>query len=247
MTSIKQMKGYWDKLVPEYDLNNNKKWFWSSPYSWADEIAQRIADCNKILDVGCGAGALSLPMSRKFEVYSLDFSLNMLMLLKTRRDELKAEVEMINADAQNIPFKDKSFDAVICRFAIWPLCNPKHAIEEIVRVATNKVVIIEGDWYKSEKLTLRQKIIGKPFYALYDFYYRITTGRNPNKHFKEMRKYHQSSTSCEKIKEWLENSGVIIKDVDYTFKDRISTKGSKFLQAITGFNEPMFILVGEKA
>jgi ubiquinone/menaquinone biosynthesis C-methylase UbiE len=129
--------------------------------------------------------------------------------LKTRKDELEADVEMINADAHKIPFKDESFDAVICRFAIWPLSNPEYAIEEIVRASKKKIVIIEGDWSRDEKRTLRQKVIGKPFYAIYDSYYKLATGRNPKKHFKEMKKYHQISTSCEKIKEWLENSGVI--------------------------------------
>ena len=80
----------------------------------------------------------------------------MLTQLKRRKDESEVDVEMINADAQNIPFKDKSFDAVICRFAIWPLSNPDDAIEEIVRVAKNKVVIIVGDY---EKISLDKYIL----------------------------------------------------------------------------------------
>ena len=213
---------------------------------WAAEIEQRISDCGKILDVGCGAGALSIPLSKKFDVTSLDFSLNMLLQLKTRKEELKTEMKIINGDAHHIPFKDDSFDAVICRYAIWPLSDPQRAISEMVRVCREKVVIIEGDWYKTEKVTLRQKIFGKPFYKLYDFYYWITTGRNPNKHFKEMKKYHQSSTSAEKIKNWLEKCGITIKEVDYSIRERVSTKKSKFLRVLTGFNEEMFILTGEK-
>lgn len=243
---MKQMKECWDKLVLEYDVKNSHKWFWSNPGVWAAEIEQRVSDCGKILDVGCGAGALSIPLSKKFDVTSLDFSLNMLLQLKTRKDELKTEVKTINADAHHIPFKDDSFDAVICRYAIWPLSDPQHAIEEVARVCSKKVIIIEGDWYKTEKVTLRQKIFGKPFYKFYNFYYRITTGRNPNKHFKEMKKYHQSSTSAEKIKNWLEKCGITIKEVDYSIRERVSTKKSKFLRVLTGFNEEMFILTGEK-
>jgi hypothetical protein len=51
MTNTKQLREHWDELVPEYDLNNHRKWFWSSPYAWADEIARRITDCKKVLDV----------------------------------------------------------------------------------------------------------------------------------------------------------------------------------------------------
>ena len=249
MKNEQKIKDCWDKLVLEYDLKNNQKWFWSNPVVWASEIEQRVSDCRRILDVGCGAGALSIPLSTNFDVTSLDFSLNMLLQLKTRRDELESEaaVEMINADTHNIPFKDDSFDAVICRYAIWPLSDPQCAIEEIARVCRKKVVIIEGDWYKNNgKPTMRQKIFGKPFYKLYNYYYRVTTGRNPNKHFKEMREYHQSSTSAEKITNWLDECGVAIKEVDYSIKERILTKKSRALQWITGYNEGTFILTGEK-
>lgn len=232
----------------EYDLKNNQKWFWSNPAVWASEIEQRVSGCRRILDVGCGAGALSIPLSANFDVTSLNFSLNMLLQLKTRRDELESVVEMINADTHHIPFKDDSFDAVICRYAIWPLSDPQGAIEEIARVCRKKVVIIEGDWYKNNgKPTMRQQIVGKPFYKLYNYYYRVTTGRNPNKHFKEMRQYHQSSTSAEKITNWLDECGVAIKELDYSIKERILTKKSRALQWITGYNEGTFILTGEKA
>ena len=60
-----------------------------------------------------------------------------------------------------------------------------------------------------------------------------------------MKKYHKTSTSFEKIKEWLGNSGIEIKEADYSLKERVSTKKSKFLRAITGFEEEMFILIGE--
>jgi hypothetical protein len=42
-----------------------------------------------------------------------------------------------------------------------------------------------------------------------------------------------------------ENCGVDIKEVDYSLKERVSTKKSKFLRALTGFEEEMFILIGE--
>jgi 2-polyprenyl-3-methyl-5-hydroxy-6-metoxy-1,4-benzoquinol methylase len=62
MTDTKEIVGCWDKLVPEYDLKN-REWYHSSPETWIREIMPRISDCKKILDVGCGAGALSLPLS----------------------------------------------------------------------------------------------------------------------------------------------------------------------------------------
>jgi ubiquinone/menaquinone biosynthesis C-methylase UbiE len=235
----------WDNLAFEYDYEYSPKWFWINPEAWALEIERRIdSDSDKILDVGCGAGVISVPLSRKFDVTSLDFSLKMLLQLKSRKEDLKSELRIINADAHQLPFKDESFDVVVCRFAVWPLHEPQRAISEMVRVTRKKIVIMEGDWHKT-KITIRHKIFGRPVYRFHFFLYRLKTGRNPKKQFEEMKKYHKSSTSFEKIKEWLENSGIEIKEADHSLKERVSTKKSQFLHAITGFEEDMFILIGE--
>jgi len=86
MKNEQKIKDCWDKLVLEYDLKNNQKWFWSNPAVWASEIEQKVSGCRRILDVGCGAGALSIPLSTNFDVTSLDFSLNMLLQLNKDKE-----------------------------------------------------------------------------------------------------------------------------------------------------------------
>ena len=235
----------WDNLAFEYDYKNSPKWFWTNPEAWAREVEDRIdSKGDKILDVGCGAGVISIPLSSRFDVTSLDFSSKMLLQLKRRKEDMGRELEIINADAHQLPFKDESFDVVICRFAIWPLHDPQRAIAEMARVARKKIIIMEGDWHKT-KITIRHKIFGRPVYNFHFLLYKLKTGREPKRQFEEMKKYHKTSTSFEKIKKWLENCKVNIKEVDYSIKERVSTKKSKFLRALTGFEEEMFVLVGE--
>ena len=38
MKNEQKIKDCWDKLVLEYDVKNNQKWFWSNPVVWAVEI-----------------------------------------------------------------------------------------------------------------------------------------------------------------------------------------------------------------
>ncbi|MHC1635572.1 MAG: hypothetical protein ACXQTS_02965, partial [Candidatus Methanospirareceae archaeon] len=65
---LKKLRGCWDNLAPEYDYKNSPKWFWASPEKWANEIKRRIRGFSTVLDVGCGAGALAIPLSREFDV-----------------------------------------------------------------------------------------------------------------------------------------------------------------------------------
>ena len=243
--NLKKLRECWDNLAPEYDYKNSPKWFWANPEKWANEIKRRIRGFSTVLDVGCGAGALAIPLSKEFDVVALDFSKKMLFQLKQRKEEFGTDVEIVCADAHNIPFKDGSFDVVLCRFALWPLPEPRKAIEEMVRVARNRIIIVEGDWHKS-KVTLRHKIIGRLLFKIHFLIYRIRTGRNPTKHFEEMKKYHKSETSMERIKEWFEQCGVKIREIDYSVKERVSTRRLKVLRFITGYEEKFFVLVCEK-
>ncbi|WP_406692283.1 methyltransferase domain-containing protein [Saccharopolyspora sp. ID03-671] len=48
--------------------------------------------------------------------------------------DLPLRAEKIDADAEHLPFPDRSFDAVVCRFALSRAANPALAAREIARV-----------------------------------------------------------------------------------------------------------------
>jgi ubiquinone/menaquinone biosynthesis C-methylase UbiE len=74
-------------------------------------------------------------------VTGLDFSSKMVLQLKTRKEDLKSDLKIINADAHRLPFKDNSFDVVVCRFAVWSLHDPQQAIAEMARVTKREIII----------------------------------------------------------------------------------------------------------
>jgi|TARA_Y100000310_G_C20680077_1_gene815397 ubiquinone/menaquinone biosynthesis C-methylase UbiE len=84
---------------------------------------------DKLLDVGCGTAFYH----KLFKNYTgIDNSKGMLK---------KSEANVIHAEAENLPFKDKSFDTVISITAIQNFKDPIKAINEMKRVAKKKIGI----------------------------------------------------------------------------------------------------------
>jgi ubiquinone/menaquinone biosynthesis C-methylase UbiE len=84
---------------------------------------------DKVLDVGCGTAFYS----NLFKDYTgIDNSKGMLS---------KSDANVIHGEAENLPFKDKSFDTVISLTAIHNFKNTKRAIQEMKRVTKKKIGI----------------------------------------------------------------------------------------------------------
>lgn len=98
----------------------------------------------KVLDVGAGTGRVSVNLQKKgADVTALDVSEEMLKILKQksnpphrgarRRGGIKIKV----GDAENLDFKDESFDIILATFLIVHLKNPKYFFKEAYRVLKN--------------------------------------------------------------------------------------------------------------
>lgn len=101
-----------------------------------------IRDGEQVLDVGCGEGRHSWEAYKhnNCSIYSLD--IQEANLIKTRHVlRLMDEQEghngrwlMIRGDAVRLPFKDASFDRVICSEVLEHLVDDEQGIRELVRV-----------------------------------------------------------------------------------------------------------------
>jgi ubiquinone/menaquinone biosynthesis C-methylase UbiE len=69
------------------------------------------------------------------------------MLLKARekeRDLRLKNIEFLLSDVESLPFPDKSFDIVSCRFAFHHFPNPEKALLEMRRVCRDRLVLVDG-------------------------------------------------------------------------------------------------------
>jgi ubiquinone/menaquinone biosynthesis C-methylase UbiE len=95
-----------------------------------------------VLDVGCGTGLLFDHVAEKAErVIGLDISRKSLLHAKKRSQKF-ANVNLIWADADNLPFSDGVFSHVFAITLIQNMPNPVKTLKEIKRVTRNDAVVV---------------------------------------------------------------------------------------------------------
>ncbi len=92
----------------------------------------------EVLDVACGRGesARLLASHRGCRVVGIDYSRDNIARanLLTRRAALSEKVSFVNSDAERLPFRDVSFDVVICECSLCVFPYFEAALAEIKRV-----------------------------------------------------------------------------------------------------------------
>jgi ubiquinone/menaquinone biosynthesis C-methylase UbiE len=100
----------------------------------AVEAAAVTAD-DKVLDVACGAGNATIPAAKTgAEVTGLDLTPRLLEAGKANADEAGVEIEWVEGDAEQLPFDEASFDAVMSVFGSMFAPDHEAAAAEIARV-----------------------------------------------------------------------------------------------------------------
>ncbi len=129
-----------------------------------EELAEAMdmrAD-STILDVAAGNGNATLAFARRFcDVTSTDYVES---LLEASGKRAQAEGLFVNykvADAENLPFNDQSFDAVVSTFGVMFAPNQKQSAAELQRVVKAGGKIGMANWTPESFIGQLFKTIGK--------------------------------------------------------------------------------------
>ncbi len=93
-------------------------------------LRKELKGRNKILDIGCGIGVFEQALP-ELNVFGLDISEAMLREAKKRSNK-----HFVIGSAEELPFRNSSFDGAFMVTTLEFLKNPKKAVEEVARVLT---------------------------------------------------------------------------------------------------------------
>ena len=94
-----------------------------------------------ILDVGTGTGRGAIALARRGAVVTaVDASNEMLAVAARRAADAGVEVIFAREDVHGLSYRDESFDAVVCLRVLMHTPDWRRSLEELCRVARNRIV-----------------------------------------------------------------------------------------------------------
>jgi SAM-dependent methyltransferase len=116
----------------------------------------------RLLDVGCGAGQLTIPAAKRgIKVTAVDLAQNLVDQANERAKAEGLDIDIRQGDAEALPFEDGSFDAVMSLIGSMFAPRPELVASEMVRVCRPGGAIMMGNWTPEGHVGQMFKVIGK--------------------------------------------------------------------------------------
>jgi ubiquinone/menaquinone biosynthesis C-methylase UbiE len=101
-----------------------------------------ITHARRVLEVGCGTGAILRDLPPSASLHGLDLEPASLAECKIHA----SAVSLTRGDAHFLPYPDQSFDIVYCHFLLLWVHNPLQVVREMARVGRNVLALAEPDY-----------------------------------------------------------------------------------------------------
>jgi demethylmenaquinone methyltransferase/2-methoxy-6-polyprenyl-1,4-benzoquinol methylase len=133
-----ETKSLFNRVAEHYDLLNTALSFGMDKL-WRSRLAEEIRGSKLVLDIATGTAEVAVEVSNKLNnphVVGLDPSEEMLRLGQKKIEALgaKKKINLVQGIAENLPFKDDTFDAVTIAFGIRNTVDPLKSLQEMKRV-----------------------------------------------------------------------------------------------------------------
>ncbi len=207
-------------VASKYDIMNDLMSF-GVHRMWKDEFCNMIPNLNsKIIDVAGGTGDISFRLverakktDKKPQIIVSDINRSMLEVCKNKAldNNIISYLDLVVADAENLPFPDDSFDYYTIAFGIRNMLSIEKTLKEAHRVLkpTGKFLCLEFSRVQNDLM--------RPLYDLYSFSLIPTIGKVVARN-RGAYQYLAESISVfpdqESFKEMIQDNG--FKDVKYT-------------------------------
>ncbi|HEX8979881.1 MAG TPA: class I SAM-dependent methyltransferase [Parasulfuritortus sp.] len=124
--------------------------------------ALQIAPGERVLDVACGAGQLSLPAARSgAAVTAIDIAPNLIEQAKARACAEGLAIRFEEGDAEDLPYDDASFDLVFSLIGAMFAPRPERVAAELIRLCRPGGRIAMGNWTANGFVGQMLKTVGR--------------------------------------------------------------------------------------